>query len=301
MMTPSMNESRELTTTVVICTLGRPAILHATVRSLLRQTKQPSKILLGICDDVSVSAETKAVPLIEVVRCPRMGTSAQRNACLQRVTTSYTLFIDDDVELKPNYIESMELLLDREKQIAIAMGELIADGARNDIGYTHAQAESFLAQHASSGKVTSLETAISCSFFVRTALFDEVRFDERLPLYGWLEDLDFCTQAKQRGMIVQNGFTASVHLGATTGRTSGVRFGYSQIANPFYLWRKGGEPTLGRVLVKFWLRLVVANVVRSIFPGNSKRIDRPGRLKGNLLAFRDLVRNKMAPERILLL
>lgn len=215
------------------------------------------------------------------------------------VSTPYALFIDDDMELTQTYIESMESLLDEAQDVVIATGELAADGARNDTGFTHVQAETLLAEYKTSGKVARLQTAISCNLFVRTSLFEKVRFDERLPLYGWLEDFDFCTRAKQYGAIVENGLTCSVHLGVTFGRTSGIRFGYSQIANPFYLWRKSGDPSLSRVLVNFWLRLLIANIAHSVLPGNSGRVDRPGRLKGNMLAFVDLFQRRLDPERIL--
>ena len=71
-----------------------------------------------------------------------------------------------------------------------------------------------------------------------------VRFDENLPLYGWAEDVDFCRQLATYGRIVENARTTGVHLGSNSGRTSGVCFGYSQIANPLYLWRKGTLPPI---------------------------------------------------------
>jgi GT2 family glycosyltransferase len=139
---------------------------------------------------------------------------------------------------------------------------------------------------------------IGCNLFVRTAIARAVGFDERLPLYGYLEDVDFSTRAGRLGAIQQNGRTAVVHLGASSGRVSGVRLGYSQVVNPIYLWRKNGYPGLGRVLVHFWLRLLVSNLARSVIRTSNSRVDRPGRLKGNLLAIGDLLRGRITPERI---
>jgi GT2 family glycosyltransferase len=71
-----------------------------------------------------------------------------------------------------------------------------------------------------------------------------LHFDENLPLYGWLEDVDFCRRLAPYGRIVRNARTAGVHLGSNSGRTSGVCYGYSQIANPLYLWRKALCPSI---------------------------------------------------------
>ena len=284
---------------MIICTRGRRGILHTTVTRLALQTQTPRHILLGVCDDQSVLPETAALPGVEVVNSSRKGTSAQRNACIERVTTPYAFFIDDDVELASGYIKEMENLFENDSEVVAAMGELVADGARKDTGYTHSEAVRIIDRYVPNESVSQLGTAISCSTFVRASIFQHVRFDERLPLYGWLEDMDFSTQAKRFGKLVKNSRTCSVHLGVSFGRTSGVRFGYSQIANPFYLWKKSGQPSFGRMLINFWLRLVLANLVYAVLQRGTGRVDRQGRLKGNILAFWDLLLSRMEPERIL--
>ncbi len=86
-----------------------------------------------------------------------------------------------------------------------------------------------------------------------------------------------------------------MHLGTKLGRSPGRRLGYSQVANPIYLFRKGSysfgraAPSVGRNLA--------ANADRSLQP--ESYIDRRGRLRGNGLAFLDLLRGRLALERIL--
>ena len=87
-----------------------------------------------------------------------------------------------------------------------------------------------------------------------------------------------------------------VHLGIKSGRVSGKRFGYSQIANPVYLIRKGTIPAafaLDSDRRATWL----ANVVRSVWP--EPHIDRRGRLRGNILASAHLLSGRIEPEHIL--
>jgi GT2 family glycosyltransferase len=122
-----------------------------------------------------------------------------------------------------------------------------------------------------------------------------LRFDENLPLYGWAEDVDFCRQLAAHGSVVENARMAGVHLGVKGGRTSGVRFGYSQIANPYYLWRKGTTHPSGAL--RQVARNVLSNFMKSIRP--EPWIDRRGRAFGNVLGFADLLRGRLHPRRIL--
>jgi GT2 family glycosyltransferase len=120
------------------------------------------------------------------------------------------------------------------------------------------------------------------------------RFDERLVLYGWQEDRDFGAAIAKRGWrLVKIGAAFGVHLGAKTGRTSGHRLGYSQVVNPLYLLRKG-TMSPGNALSHIGCNML-NNLLRSC--ASEPYIDRRGRLKGNLLAFRDLALGRAAPER----
>jgi GT2 family glycosyltransferase len=130
---------------------------------------------------------------------------------------------------------------------------------------------------------------------IAAATAGRCRFDDRLPLYGWLEDVDFSRQIARRGRIVKLTAAQGVHLGIKQGRQSGIRLGYSQIANPIYLSRKG---TCSRArALRLMSRNIAANCIRSLKP--EPYIDRLGRATGNLRAFRDLLTGRLAPERIL--
>jgi hypothetical protein len=134
-----------------------------------------------------------------------------------------------------------------------------------------------------------------CNMALRVAAATHCRFDDRLPLYGWLEDVDFSLQLARCGRIVQASAARGVHLGIKQGRQSGVRLGYSQIANPIYLSLKGTFPWPRAV--RLMSRNIAANLVRSLRP--EPYVDRFGRAAGNLRAIRDLVTGRLAPERIL--
>jgi hypothetical protein len=136
-----------------------------------------------------------------------------------------------------------------------------------------------------------------CNMVIRmtTLVATGVRFDELLPLYAWQEDTDFSRQMAPFGKIVRSASLTGIHLGTKQGRVSGVRFGYSQIANPVYLMRKGtmsvsfGSHIMARNLAGNFLRLLPPE----------PHIDRIGRLKGNFIAILDFMRGRLSPGRIL--
>jgi hypothetical protein len=119
-----------------------------------------------------------------------------------------------------------------------------------------------------------------------------ILFDERLPLYGWLEDADFSIRTAGRKLFV-DAF-CGVHLGVKHGRSPGARLGYSQVANPVFLVAKGVWPR--RLAYTRIFLNVAANLLRSAFP--EPWIDRRGRFSGNVKAFIDGLRGRLDPMKV---
>ena len=134
-----------------------------------------------------------------------------------------------------------------------------------------------------------------CSMAFRAADIRGLTFDERLPLYAWLEDADFGGQIVWRG-----GKTAradalwGIHLANKSWREGDVRVGYAQVADPAYLARIGTLPL--SFLAGTMLRNVAANAVRAL--ASEPYIDRRVRLKGNLIAVTDVLRGRIDPQRM---
>lgn len=288
-------------TTVVICSANRPEVLAETVESVLGgQSAPPLEIIISVFNQTHVTEETRARPGVRVVLSGIQGTCAQRNAAARVVQTPYTLFLDDDVELAANFIESMERLLDHATDAVAATGFLVIDGARSargDAGLERSVARfyamNYVREHA------NYDHGEGQNIFVRSQVFDKVLFDENLPLYGWLEDFDFATNILRFGRIIMNTETCWAHIGTPSGRTTGLRFGYSQVVNPFYLWRKNGRPGLARVIFGHWLRYLAFNCQRELIKHPGDRSDRSGRFAGNMIALRHVLAGKVDPSYIL--
>jgi polysaccharide biosynthesis transport protein len=288
-----------LRTTIVICTANRVDVLEDTVRSILEsQTKAPALILVCVHDQSHVSALTRARRQVDVITCPRKGLTIQRNFAALQIKTEFALFLDDDVELAPNYIESMERLADSRPEMAAATAHVAADGAQGDTGISRDWAKKAVEGYRRTAEDVLHEQAYGCNMFVRTTTLDVVSFDEKLALYGWLEDLDFATRCLKHGSIFLNRGTCMVHLATPTGRIAGVCFGYAQIVNPLYLWRKNRRPTLRQIVIAHGALPILRNLRRVMIDIPSGRDDRKGRFRGNMLALRDILRGKLDPQRI---
>ena len=287
-----------------IATKGRPSILAETLRLLENQTRQPDVIIVcPTCEEDVPSRDIPEINLpIRVVYGPT-GSCAQRNTVLKNTNDmDLVLFIDDDFFLEPDYLSRCEALFKSRPEVVASTGQVLADGI-NGPGFTPELARQLLVQTAGqkakdlSTSVTTTYAAYGCNMAVRSSTVREqcIRFDEKLPLYAWQEDVDFSRQLSKFGEVVLDSGLLGVHLGHKSGRTSGVKFGYSQVANPIFLFRKG---TLSLFFV---CRLMVKNAIMNIlrFPFPEPWADRRGRLKGNALAALHFFQGKLDPEVIL--
>jgi hypothetical protein len=294
--------ANKLKIVVGIATTRRREVLAQTIAILAEQTRLPDRLVICpvVREDVD-ELSLQAFPGPTVVVSGPMGLPAQRNRILASVTDAdIIVFIDDDYFADAHYIENIETIFLARPDVIAATGFLIADGASGP-GLSVEQGLQIIRSAPSSSSSTSelidWDSTYGCnmSFRLESIRAHEILFDENLPLYGWQEDIDFSRRVLPYGRIVLSGMLQGVHLGIKVGRTSGVRFGYSQIANPVYLIRKGSMPR--SFANKIMWRNIAANLVRSFYP--EPWIDRRGRLKGNLLALVDIMRGQISPGRIL--
>jgi len=285
---------------VVVATLGRPVESNELLADLHAQTRRPDAIVFAVMSDADAPPDADGVNA-KVIICERKGSCAQRNIALDALDDScdVVVFFDDDFVPGPNYLEALEKIFTEREDVVGVTGHVLADGVTGP-GLSRQESVEIVEQHA--GKSPDGEpwehprnSLYGCNMAVRISALKGRRFDESLPLYGWLEDVDLTYPLLKEGTLVQTGRAYGVHRGVKGGRTSGVRFGYSQIVNPLYLLGKGTGPRAAMFSNIF--RNLAMNHARSIVP--ELYIDRRGRLKGNWRAIADVLRGRVRPERIL--
>jgi GT2 family glycosyltransferase len=286
---------------VGIATSGRKKILSHTLDLIAQQTRLPD--ILVVCptelDDIE-DATIESFPFTTAVRLGKRGLTCQRNVILSAaINSDIIVFFDDDFFPHPDYLAEIEKTFISNADVVAATGRPMQDGA-NGPGLTAEEASAMIfadVRKAANPVVSPTYGTYGCNMAFRMRPIREhgLSFDENLPLYGWQEDIDFSRQLSPFGRIIESDALCGVHLGAKGGRTSGVRFGYSQIANPIYLIRKQ------TISIAFGWSLMWRNVLANLAKGFSPEpwVDRRGRLKGNYLALIDLALGRISPQRIL--
>lgn len=284
---------------VAIPTLGRCEQLARLLAHLEHQTRSPDEVIVSAPDATHVeSIQTERFPTSVIFG--KKGLTAQRNNALEHAARRFDIitFFDDDFVPADDYLARVINGFEAHDDWTVVMGHAIRDGACNagvewqeaidalDEAKANPPAESLVSDHVG---------AYGCNMSIRAARIGDLRFDERLVLYGWQEDIDFTSQLRSHGHVVGVSSIVGVHLGLKAGRVSGVRFGYSQIVNPVYLIRKGTVPAT--FALPLMARNIAANLARSVLP--EPYIDRRGRLRGNMLALAHVLTGRIEPEYIL--
>jgi GT2 family glycosyltransferase len=281
---------------VVVATFGRPDIVTATLKHLLEtQSLKPAAVIVScvVHDDAGDAAH---LPTVKVVT-GSPGSSTQRNTGLTALPTGIdvVVFFDDDFVCDADWLAAAARIFRDEPEVVAFTGLVLADGIKGP-GLSFDEAVRIVEGADRSAPRSRIEpfSPYGCNMAFRLSAIGDLRFDERLVFYGWLEDRDFSgALAKRGGRLIKCSSARGVHMGVKRGRVAGDRFGYSQVVNPIYMLRKG-TMTLGQVAGQIF-RNVASNVAYAARP--EPFIDRRGRLRGNLRGLADVLRGRIEPER----
>lgn len=298
---------------VVVATKGRAAEVYELLNWLQRQTVKPVHTFV-------VGAEAKDVDkldthpsavagLTSVMVANSAGSSLQRNLGVQRAremgllgqSPAFCVFFDDDFRPADSWLEMAQRCFINHSDVVGLTGNVLADGVHG-LPISSDEAKLFITGQkppnphwASGDTIREMDCLYGCNMAFRGDAMQGCEFDENLPLYGWQEDQDYSSQIVRKGRLIYLPDCKGVHMGWSTGRTSGLRLGYSQIVNPIYLTRKGTMAK--KKAYKFIARHLVANMVKSFIINH--RIDYRGRLRGNLRALKDLGKGVCDPRQII--
>lgn len=295
---------------VVIATKGRSKETYLLLDYLERQTLAATHVVIVGSEDKDVeglAAHPSVASGQTSILLSRASLTIQRNVGLEALLPLvagldpkdwFVTFYDDDFRPASNWLESAAQALIAQSKVVGITGNVLADGVNSEFGVSEADAALYLAgskapeaHWSSSPTIRTVDGLYGCNMSYRGTIAIDMRFDENLPMYGWQEDFDYSSRARARGELILLPTCRGVHLGSSSGRTSGVRFGYSQISNPIFLLKKGSM-SYGKASL-LMSKNITANVVKTLLMVRIK--DFPGRLRGNLLAFKHLLSGKLDP------
>jgi GT2 family glycosyltransferase len=281
---------------VIVATLGRPDIVTATLTHLLKtQSLKPAAIIVS-CATSEDAGNAIDLPGVTVVTGPT-GLPKQRNTALAALPTGVdvAVFFDDDFVAHPDWLAIAARAFRDEPQLVGFTGWVVADDILGPgLSFEHAVRIVEAADRPAPWVRIEPFSPYGCNMAFRVSAIGDLRFDERLVLYGWLEDRDFGARlAKRGGRLVKCGNARGVHMGVKSGRLAGDRLGYSQVINPIYMLRKG-TMTFRQATAQMG-RNISINVARAMWP--EPFVDRRGRLRGNLRGIADVLRGQIEPER----
>ncbi|MEL6979565.1 MAG: glycosyltransferase [Pseudomonadota bacterium] len=183
----------QLRVAVGIATVGRPEIVVETIARLSNQTLPPARIVVCSPTEKDVAGVAEAHPYVEILIGPR-GASVQRNAIIDALTDcDAVVFFDDDFVAAPGYLAAVEVVMRTDETVVMTTGRVLADGI-NGPGITLAEADEIVAERAETTErfkgYAEIFGGYGCNMAVRLAPLREhqLRFDDKLPLYSWLED-----------------------------------------------------------------------------------------------------------------
>lgn len=287
----------------VIATVGRRGLVETLLEHLSGLSPLPDEVVLSAPTEGDLPEPGGPYPFVVTRVLGVRGASAQRNAGVAGLTSDAEIvaFIDDDSVPREDFLRATAHHFARHADSVAVTGRVVLEGQEGQPPLSEEQISAALADSLSHDARNSPGPAIphdqlyGCNMIFRRAYFERFLFDERLPLYSWLEDTDLARRLLNAGLhVYKDESIVIVHRrDSSGGRTAHLRFGYSSVANWEYLRRKGSvtwadAPGVAKMMAK--------NIVCSVNGPN--KIDRRHRLRGNLLALSDIARGRITPERI---
>ena len=195
MSVPTENLPKTPRIAVVVASLNRAEEIGYLLDRLRAQTLKPSKIVLSVTGSNDLPQNlTEDV----VVVMGSKGLPVQRNRGLDALAPDgcdIVVFYDDDFVPGLTSLEAMAKVFGDHADVLGITGYVIADGI-NGPGFSHQEScEKIDAHPIPKPQEARIDREVpslyGCNMAMRYAAIGSARFDERLPLYAWQEDLDF--------------------------------------------------------------------------------------------------------------
>lgn len=310
-------KSRSLpSSSMIIATMNRPKELEEALGSILEQTVRPDEILViddGELVEFPLEDDCRDVGIASSLhRKAERGLTASRNLGVKLAHGEIILFIDDDVILKPRYIESVLSLFAADTE-----GILGGVGGVDDIypadlslakrirhwldiiflnsGFREGRVlcSGFCVDYGDTGRpireVTKVDFLPGAAFSFRREVFEKHSFSERYRGYGLGEDKDFSYRVGRDYQLLASPDARLDHLKSPVMRWSKAKMGRKSVLVKYrffvetfstsrWQWICFSYALLGYFLIRIGIMLLSLDRVEF------------ARVRNMLLALRDILR-----------
>jgi glycosyltransferase involved in cell wall biosynthesis len=239
--------------------------------------------------------------LVKFYRTPA-GMTRQRNIAVDHTDGDFSIFLDDDVELFPDYLEKVVSLFQRDPHIA-ALNGFDVNAAKFRKGRKLGKRKSLYRllgllpdvgparylpwghgtphfDYPDRGGFEEVDLLIGHNMAFRTALLKEYRFAEFFedyPTYVLYDDQDICLRLRKQYKLALSYDARLKHNIAPSGRPPQKHYGFQAFFNAHRNWKlHGGHSVSARV--KFWTWEILDMLFQ--LPSPQTRQMSFGRLKG---------------------
>jgi len=214
---------------VIIPALHRPDLTRQCIYSLSQQTIPASCYEIVVVENNAKSDSTITQPLPDKTRIIELsenyGTTGSINLACAQTVSKYVLLLNNDVELKPDFLCTLVAVLEQKEQYAFATGKLLnarhhdrLDGAGDALlagggMYRLGHDDLDVGQYDVSRQVIA---GCGAATLVRRSAFDEVAgLDE--DFFAYVDDIDLCVRLHLRGHHgVYVPSAVGFHIGSAT-------------------------------------------------------------------------------------
>jgi GT2 family glycosyltransferase len=218
---------------IIVITNDRYDDLKKLISNLSSQSLLPDELIIVDSSDSRKNIDTieNSINNTHLIRTNLKGTSVQRNIGIKNLDkkSNIVMFLDDDMILDQEYIKVISSVFEGDTEAVIGglEGYLLQDGK-------------LLKDKVNGDEVSYTPSLYGCNMSFRVSAIKNIYFDEKLALYGWLEDWDFSFTVSKNYKLLKCNRAYGYHMQSPKSRVNGEKLGYVQIANRYYLNKKHG-------------------------------------------------------------
>jgi glycosyltransferase involved in cell wall biosynthesis len=267
---------------IVTPTFRRPTEVRELLENLTAQSIIPTEVILVDGSSRGENATAQVVKRIGIDLPFKLlylrhggGTAIQRNVGIEAASGDYLAFIDDDVRLEPEFLQTIIAVFsnDSEKKIGGIVGYrtnshfdqneserwrwyrrlkllTVFEPGRYDFECGYPINNNMQPPFSGTRQVDFMTTA--CAVW-RKEVFDAGhRFDPFFRDYGVLEDAHFSLRAGRAWTLLQSGDAHCKELSSPNGRVDRRKIGYKCVVNYYFVFKEIVNPLSLSHKIRFW-------------------------------------------------